>query len=231
VTKNLIAIMTCWRNQEAADAIRATWAKNSPVEVRFILGQSKLRRRQPLPDELLFNVPDDYNGLVHKVKALITWAHEHGYDHILKVDDDCNFRPERIRFNADHAGHWAPPTPLISGSGPNCPTGFIHGGSGYILSRRSMGVLAASPITSISEDWWVTDTLNRNGIRSQDRSSHIFQRRIYKDPFPVLPTKYNDIAVCAEFAPPEFGKVHRNFIANPIDAMSAEEYKRYINKH
>jgi hypothetical protein len=94
-----------------------------------------------------------------------------------------------------------------------------------------MEVLRQSHITSISEDWWVTDTLNRAGIQSENRDTHIYQRRTFGDEFPTLPTGENNIAVSAEYAPQELYTVHNRFMnAARIaeDEMSADEYRAYL---
>jgi len=227
--RNLIAVITCHKNAIAAQAIRQTWAKDSPVEVKFFYGLGNHANRTS--DEIFLPVPDTYVGLVEKVRAVIAWAYANGYDFILKCDDDTYVVPSRVQFNSHHAGWWAPPTKNISGQGPSCTQGFIHGGAGYVLSRHSMGILQQSSITSISEDWWVTDTLNRAGILSENRDTHTYLRRTLGDSFPTMPTLENQVAVSAEYAPQELLRVHREFLHAEnlaIDRMSADEYKRHL---
>ena len=229
--KPLIAVITCHKNRIAAHAIRETWAKNSPIEVKFFFGTGN--RSIQFSDEVFLSVPDTYLGLPEKVKAVTEWAYSRGYDFLLKCDDDSYVVPDRIQFTAHHAGWWAPPTLNISGQGPSCLTGYIHGGAGYILSSHCMDILRQSPITSISEDWWVTDTLYKAGIQSENRDTHVYQRRTLGDPFPLAPTKENNIAVSAEYAPQELMRVHREFVnAERLaeDRMSADEYKKYIKE-
>ena len=212
----LIAVITCHKNQIAAEAIRQTWAKTSPYDVRYFFGIGNRPLR--FADEVFLGVPDTYLGLSTKVKAAIDWAHSRGYDYLLKCDDDSYVVPSRIEFSGNHAGM------LASG-------GYIHGGAGYILSRHGMDILRQSHITDISEDKWVTDTLNRAGIRSENRDTHVYQRRVFGDEFPPVPTGENHIAVSAEYAPQELYAVHNRFMnAARIaeDEMSADEYKQYL---
>jgi hypothetical protein len=214
--KNLIAVISCHKNAIAAQAIRQTWAKDSTTEVKFFYGIGNHANRTS--DEIFLPAPDTYVGLVEKVKAVIAWAYVNTYDFMLKCDDDAYVVPSRVRFSSDHSGWWA-------------PKGYIHGGAGYVLSRRSMGILQCAPITSISEDWWVTDVLNRSAIESEDWGTHIYKRRTIGDPFPRVPSRNNDIAVSAEFAPQEMLKVHKEFLNEERlaeDRMSADEYKQYL---
>lgn len=214
--KNLIAVMTCWRNEDTVKAIRETWAKNSPVEVKFFFGG---KRRELASDEVALDAPDTYAGFAQKVKAMMAWAIANGYTHVLKCDDDVYVVPSRVRFVGDHAGFLT-------------PQGFIHGGSGYVVSQRAMRLLVKSDISEISEDGWVSSTLRQNGIISENRPEHIYLSRVYKEPMPTLPTQKNGVAVVAEFAPQELKQVHRLFIRSDevdIDKMSAEQYKKYKN--
>lgn len=192
---NLIAVVTCWRNEIGPQVIRETWGKDSPIPIRFFYGGNP--RRALYSDEVVVNAPDTYAGLAAKMKEIFRWCSS--CDYILKCDDDAYVVPNRVRFGTDHAG-------LLT------PQGYIHGGAGYILSRRSLSILAGSEITSISEDKWVSDTLYQHGISPQNNPEHIYQRRVFKDPLPPEPTKDNNLAVVAEYAPQEVYAVHKRFL-------------------
>jgi hypothetical protein len=212
--KNLIAVLSCWRNEEAVQVIRETWAKDSPVEVKFFYGG---QRRELLNDEVALDVPDTYATFAQKVKAMMVWALTNGYTHVLKADDDVYVVPSRVRFSGDHAGFLT-------------PQGYIHGGSGYVVSKRAMQVLVKSEISEISEDGWVSSVLGKL-FAPENRDDHTYVRRVFKDPLPELPTKKNLLAVVAEFAPVELKQVHRQFVRSDevdIDKMSAEQYKQHI---
>ena len=217
----LIAVITCHKNQIAAEAIRQTWAKTSPYDVRFFFGVGN--RPVRFSDEVFLGVPDTYIGLPVKVHGVIDWAHSRGYDYMLKCDDDSYVVPSRIQFSGNHAGLWVPPD--------NGKPGYIRGGSGYVLSRHSMEILRRSHVSGISEDLWVTETLQRAGVSSENRDTHVCEVRTYGDPFPEIPTPGNDITVSAEYAPQELYKVHKEFLnAERLaeDRMSADEYKKYL---
>lgn len=211
--KPLIAVVTCWKNVDEVMAIRETWARGSVVPVKFFYGRGG---HPPHPDAVVLDVDDSYLALPYKIQALASWAHTAGYDYLLKCDDDAYVVPNRLQFNSNHAGKWV---------------GYLHGGAGYILSRRSMDILRKSSVFGKSEDAWVTETLNKNGIVSENRDTHSYVRRVYKDPLPELPTQHNHLAVVAEFAPAEMGRVHRNYLKSDeidIDKMSASEYLKYL---
>jgi hypothetical protein len=101
--KILFAVITCHRRAYAPEAthnihrnglnanvewVRKVWLPDAEgkVDVRFFYGNGG--EREPLADEVLLDVGDDYYSLVPKVRAVFQWAQDHGYDYTLKLDDD-----------------------------------------------------------------------------------------------------------------------------------------------
>jgi hypothetical protein len=94
----------------------------------------------------------------YKLKALVRWALDHGYDRLLKVDDDvfvhwARMVSDRSFTEGDYVG-----------GGFSANEAYAHGPC-YWLSRRSMEIVAMSPIGSEwAEDRWVGLSLNRYNI-------------------------------------------------------------------
>lgn len=123
-------------------------------------------------------VLDTYDALSAKTKALCTWAYVHGYDYLLKTDDDTFIYPDRLTIpTADYCG-----VRVAANDGGNpdikrepMPDGtypFTYASGGcYWLSRTAMHVIATTPLNS-HEDWaedrWVGNTLGRAGISLHD---------------------------------------------------------------
>lgn len=156
----LIAIVTCHKYRERADAQRATWIKHlaRKMDYKFFLGEGG--NSSPREDEIYLPVPDDYKSLPMKVRAVMKWAVEHGYDAVLKCDDDVYILPERLQ------------TPRTQWEGrvnmsdkEYCPkgwcSGFAYWLSGSAVRLVAMGELSEHP----SEDVWVGRLLSKQGLR------------------------------------------------------------------
>jgi len=153
--KPLIAVVTCEKFRSRADAQRQTWVPLIRADVRFFLGKQD---RDPLPDEVFLDVPDDYHSLPQKVRAMNQWALANGYDKGLKLDDDTYVVPDRMMAavpTQDYVGflNATPPKPWCSG--------FC-----YWLSERAMRIIAAAeiPAGEWAEDRWVGGVLYDHGI-------------------------------------------------------------------
>ena len=155
--KALIAIVSCHRFKNRADAQRATWIKelDSRFDYKFFLGKDD---REPGVDEVFLDVPDDYKGLPEKVHAAMGWAVENGYNDVLKCDDDVLLMPARLVI----------PTSLYEGrvntSSRNlAPRGWCSGYA-YWLRGAALKLVASTKPTMAAEDLWVGSLLNANGI-------------------------------------------------------------------
>ena len=217
--KPLIAVITCHRNAPAVHAQRMTWAKSERgVDIKFFYGRGS--ERLPLPDEVFLDVPDNYVSLPYKVQECVRWALAHGYTGLFKCDDDTYVVPERVLSELS----------TLSYVGSYQPAGYMHGGAGYWLDRVSMQYVAEAPVSGLSEDGWVSSVLFAKNVQAHNDARLVYQRRVYKDPFPETPTKENDLLLSAEFTPEEMYQVHKrwNRVSDPTDSMSASEYKKFL---
>lgn len=163
----LIAIITCHRFKNRADAVRATWvpemtslvAEDKRFDIVFFLGRGEARN--PLPDEVFLDVEDDYKSLPYKVRAAMKWAVDRGYEYVLKCDDDTFIYPERIVHDIPRV----PYSGRLNRSMPHlAPKGWCSGFA-YWLSGQALRTIAnATKIDQAAEDLWVGKTLGEVGI-------------------------------------------------------------------
>lgn len=165
--KPLIAIVTCHRFKSRADACRATWVKDiQNFDYKFFLSQSD---RDPSEDEVFLDVPDDYESLPHKVRAVYQWAVQQGYTQVLKCDDDALILPERL----------VPPKSSYEGRLNHsmehiAPLGWCSGFA-YWLANDSLRLAAQTPIENFTaEDLWVGNTMSKHGITCQNLPGFVF---------------------------------------------------------
>lgn len=138
--------------------VRETWAKNAGgFDLRFFYGYGA--KRKMADDEILLSVDDSYRGLVHKVKAVVRWALSHGYDYILKVDDDTYVSKEVLALlNAgDYVGHSTSTEANAGIYAGNMESeqaeklldfgGNYACGGCYLLSRKAMEIIDRTKIT------------------------------------------------------------------------------------
>lgn len=180
--KLLIAVMTCHRldyyiddltidwctqknlrctdQQARVTAIRDTWIKEIPSSIgyRFFYG-TRLRQggappRAPASDEVFLNCGDNYTENPAKMKAICQWAIDHGYDYILRCDDDTFIYPDRLLVT-----NWAEYD--YSGS---CATNDFHPGGCMFLSRRMMELIITSKVTTYADDVWIGQISKQNKI-------------------------------------------------------------------
>ena len=193
--KILLAIFTChkyeyelcgmkdWFTRPVVDrvgALRDTWIKDVTVDYKFFYGHSLKR---PKGDEIFLSVPDDYHHSYEKIRGIIQYALRHGYDYLLKVDDDVwvNWGKLDLSPTADYIG------PSRGGRLTTYCAGFT-----YWLSRNSMKILSESPAGCWAEDVWVGEALLKKGIRCS------FDERYYC----VNPTQTNQYISDEELAQP-----------------------------
>lgn len=161
--KLLFAIVSCHKNRQRREDCRATWLKdlNGAADYKFFLGQGTSVLEE---DELQLDVPDDYNNLPIKVREICRWALEHGYDYMLKVDDDTYVFPERMFFNVvphDYVGRHNVT------SAAHCRKGFCSGFA-YWLSRKAMEVMIYGKPDILWEDQWAGGWLSKHDILPHD---------------------------------------------------------------
>ena len=161
-----------WRNlnqQSRVDTIRATWVKELPADVayKFFYGnrlrrdterrvQPKIELREPMSDEVFLDCGDNYTSNPEKMKAICAWALAHGYDFLLRCDDDTFIYPDRLlatNFSQfDYVG---------SGTDPKA----FHPGGCMFLSKRAMELIVKGRPTSYADDVWIGQLMRDNGIQ------------------------------------------------------------------
>ncbi len=140
-------------------AIRNTWLPFVPkeqAEVMFFRGRGALR--EPLSDEVFFDCPDDYQSLPEKIRLIVRWAYEHGYDYVLKCDDDVILDSEKM-LASDFTGY------DFVGRGNDTRTYPVPLGFCYWLSRKAMELLIDAELPNNNNDEvWVTSNLAKGNI-------------------------------------------------------------------
>ena len=166
--KTLIAIESCHKHRQLHSVQRDTWIKHvKDADVRFFMGTPE---SEVEPDEIILQVGDDYDALVYKTHAIVTWAIQHGYQRMFKCDSDTFIVPERM-FASDYASYpfvsfYWPPNPLAGGFA------FPSGGAGYWLDRKAMEIIASCNVRELAwyngkiqpEDCAVARILGQHGI-------------------------------------------------------------------
>jgi GT2 family glycosyltransferase len=166
VKRVLVAVVTCHKYRDRANAQRETWVKDVPdqMDVRFFLGRPAKSgsgpRKKPLKDEVWLDVSDGYQDLPAKVVAVCEWALKQGYDYLCKIDDDVYLRPERL-MNMGLNGR--PYMGRLRGPSGNLVAPYCSGLT-YVLNRDAMKVVLATPINDYAEDRFVGNALYSAGI-------------------------------------------------------------------
>lgn len=151
--KVLIAIVSCARDRAAHELIRRTWAKNIPVDHRFFVGRGCELSRE---DEVLLDVPDDWDGLPQKTRAVCRWAVAHDYDFLFKCDTDSYVCVPRLLESGFRKYHYSGCCGETANQYPNAC--FPANGGGYWLSYRAFSYLAEHMNLGLGkncEDWCV----------------------------------------------------------------------------
>lgn len=156
--KSLIAVITCHKFEWRANKQRKTWVNEALAEgfdVLFFVGHGEEHKGD---DVVHLDVADDYESLPCKVKAMFSWAADHGYDYIMKTDDDTVIRPVRLKeLIASKPGDYF----------GRCMRGAYCSGFGYILTNKAAHIVAQSESDNDwAEDRWVGKSLAAAGIES-----------------------------------------------------------------
>jgi hypothetical protein len=120
----------------------------------------------PAADEVYLPVLDDYFHSSDKLRGLIRWTLDHGYDQLVKVDDDVYVYYDKLlaalpNLTGDYVGSnrgWD-----IHGDLSCFKTDFIPGFT-YILSEKAMKAAINGDSTTWAEDRWLGEVLHKAGI-------------------------------------------------------------------
>ena len=165
----LIALTSCHKHREWQQAQRDTWIKEIPagVDYRFFLGRPNVLA--PEEDEVFLDVPDDYNHLKYKTKALLEWSIEHGYEHTFKTDVDTLVNPTLL-LSGDFSKHDYMGGVLNAGD-----LMFASGGAGYWLTRKAAQCVVEEPATpGPEEDVHVARAVFKNKLFLRPSSHYKF---------------------------------------------------------
>jgi hypothetical protein len=215
--KVLLAIFSChlykytadgfrdWFTRTTADreqGIRDSWLKDVTGDYKIFKGRGNESLRKS--DTVFLNAPDDYHHSAEKIRAMIRYTLDNGYDYVCKVDDDVYVYYDRLMANvptADYVGSDRG-EPLDGLKADFCP-GFT-----YWLSRRAMELLDKSPAGIWAEDRWIGEALKKQQIRCAfDNRYHL-----------VRPTRTNPYISDGELEKPN------NYLT--IHALSPDQMRR-----
>ena len=150
--KALIAVLCCRKYRLWEQTIRDTWAKDSPIDVKFFIGGPPDTAFEP--DEVFLAAPDGMEGRSQKLIELYKWAMANGYNYVFRCDPDTFVRPHLLMKcgfeQYDYQG------------GLN--SFFASGGSGFWLSERAMQIVVATPSDNPADDVEVAVRLKPHGI-------------------------------------------------------------------
>lgn len=176
------------------EAVRDTWFKDAAVFTNvaayFFYGEPHKGFNPSTlvhPDVESLICPDDYLGLPLKTKAICEYALRHGYDFLIKADDDTILYVDRLMRScfdmADQMG-WKCPCNVAPGQPYRCrcyATGMC-----YTLSKRAMEAVAcANPDGQWAEDYWVGGVLRAAGIQYARHSGWVSGKGKHYVDFPL----------------------------------------------
>jgi galactosyltransferase len=178
--KILFAIVSCNDPRyypEKTQTQRETWVQDiEDADYKFFFGQTD---REPLPDEVILDCPDDYDNLHLKTWAILVWAYKRGYDAVVKCDDDTYVFPKKLLASGveqhDYAGCYIPGGEIYGIYYPE-----FAGGGCYWLSKKAIKeVLDAKfywkvgqVLQSFAEDRNIGYILHHKGVRFADDGNH-----------------------------------------------------------
>lgn len=193
------------RNVDRVSALRDTWLKDVTVDYKIFKGRiPKDTTRTSLQDEVFLDAPDDYQHSSQKLKALVQYALEKGYDAIAKADDDIYLHWDRFMANL--------PTSDYVGGGPSS----FAAGCFYCLTRRAMERVVANPCFRWQEDYWVGSCLENARIPLVKDS------RYY-----IAPSTQS----CQYVSDEALYKPHSHISIHSLSPIQMREYHEFIKTH
>jgi hypothetical protein len=201
-----------WFTRPVVDRVkglRESWLQDVNIDYKIFKGQS---RGTILPDEVfLSGVIDDYHHSADKLRSILKYTLDRGYQKLIKIDDDVFAYFDRLMSalpefeSADYVGGGRGGD--VKGDLSSFRTDFIPGFT-YILSERAMRAALDSPDGVFAEDRWLGESLRRKGIYPT------FDERFYL----VRPTRTNQY-----ISDEDLEKVNNYFT---IHSLSPEQMRR-----
>jgi hypothetical protein len=203
----VILVTSCRGDVEKGrqQAQRDTCFSSSAMPYRFLLGQGNTKHNE---DELVLDVPDDYDSLFLKVREGFRWALENGYDYIFKCTTDVYCFTDRLLKSGfeqfDYSGRFVDNTQadwrLLVEQHKTFDLNGNHiwaSGFGCWFSKRAAQQLVTAETRTQTPEWfyddWYTGTiLAESGIQgTQDYRYHpgpydACARLCYKETEPFL---------------------------------------------
>lgn len=178
----LLAIISCHSREEFSNAVRCSWKPLVPAGVEVIFFRGRGTNRAPKSDEIFLDCGDSYQDLPEKVKAIMQWAYERGYDFVLKCDDDVVIKPKELLSSGfDKYDFTGCMDPKVVPGEIRTPWGFC-----YWLSRRSMKLIVEAPLPGQpgsthsyhhnNDEAWISTVLYINNIFLQDDQRYYLHR-------------------------------------------------------
>ena len=162
--KALIAVMGAEVHSQNGiqQASRETWAKDISLfaDFRVFVGQGEMPLKE---DEVRVDVPDIKDYILYKVVALLRWALERNYEHILKIDTDLFVNcTEMVRENYSGIDYVGSPVGKLGEyyAGTNC-YGFLQGSATW-LSAKAAKIVVDEVVRKM--DSLLPDAQKYNGI-------------------------------------------------------------------
>lgn len=168
----LVAVKSCERDKLRGDheVIRDTWGKDAwhaPADLGFFYGADENSTQHSQSDEFpMFGIPDDYESLPHKTRAILTYSVGQDYDFTFLCDNDTYVIPDLLLKTGfekyDIAGRFGDQPAIGStfryrdkyGEYPECHP-WPSGGVGYFLSKRAALAIAYTDPMVWAEDMYV----------------------------------------------------------------------------
>lgn len=175
-TKPLIAIAGCVAHRYMHQVYRETCLKDCPMDYRFFAGRGFT---DPLPDEVVLDVEDDFVHLIRKIMGMAEWTLAHSYSHMLRCDNDTYVCvPRLLRSGFEKYS-------VVNG----------YGGAGMWLDRLALQKLLALRDSPVLQEWeqrgagaYDDHFISQNiGISHEDSEHYVGNR------FDCGPTPLNEV--------------------------------------
>ncbi len=161
MARSLIAVVSCHTRRIWQDAIISTWLPLVPegTDVKIFVGRGGPKL---LSLEVQLDCDDSYQGLPEKVQCIVRWASSHGYDHVLKLDDDVVLDPAAM-LESDYQKF-----PYVGADGHRPAPGrpyFVASGFAYWMDKKCMELVVDATLPPNNYDeGWVAGILHSQGI-------------------------------------------------------------------